>query len=51
MKERAIASRDNNKRMSSVRENRIRKDFQKEAISKYLSENMWRKQYRPNKGT
>lgn len=36
--------------MSSVRENRIRKDFQKEAISEVFCQKMWRKQYRPNKG-
>lgn len=33
-KKELLHSRDNNKRMSSVTENRIRKDFQKEVISK-----------------
>lgn len=49
-KKELLHSRDNNKRMSSVRENRIRKDFQKEAISEVFCQKMWRKQYRPNKG-
>lgn len=44
-------SRDNNQCMSSVRENRIRKDFQKEVISEiFCQKTCGRKQYRPNKG-